>query len=97
MRHEKLNLPSKPCDPSPDYDFAVCIERHVASEVGCQIPWNMRTVEGMPECDNSAEFIRYDNYTNKFFFMSNSELVQKTKCLLPCDFTEYKVSGKPLL
>ena len=40
----------------------------MASEVGCQLPWNMRTVEGMPECDNSAEFIKYDNYTNKFFF-----------------------------
>ena len=92
MRHEKLNLPDNPCDPSLDYDFAVCIERHVASEVGCQIPWNIRAVEGIPMCDNSAEFIRYDKYISDVFFMPNSQLVRTTRCLLPCVFTEYKVS-----
>ena len=48
----------------------------MASEVGCQLPWNMGTVEGMPLCDNSAEFIRYDNYVNAIFFMAYSQLVK---------------------
>ena len=64
----------------------------MASEVGCQLPWNMGTVEGMPLCDNSTAFIKYDRYTNKLFFMAYSDMVQKTGCLLPCVFTEYKVS-----
>ena len=92
LRHEKLNQPSAPCEQSPDYDFADCIEKHVVHEVGCQIPWSRGTVEGIPMCDNSAEFIRYDKYISDVFFMPNSQLVRSTRCLLPCVFTEYKVS-----
>ena len=92
LRHEKLNQPSAPCEQSPDYDFADCIEKHVVDKVGCQIPWTRKTVEGMPMCDNSTTLNNYDFYFDQIFMMPKSMLVKTTKCLLPCVFTEFKVS-----
>ena len=97
FKHEKLNQPSNPCDPSPDYDFAECVERHVVKEVGCQLPWNRETVEDMPLCDNSTAFMEYDILMTQVTMMPMSVLVETTQCLLPCVFTEFKVSLKVII
>ena len=35
IRHEKLNLPAKPCKESPDYNAGDCIERSLMKMAGC--------------------------------------------------------------
>ena len=43
-------------------------------------------------CDNSTTLNNYDYYFDQIFMMPKSMLVKTTKCLLPCVFTEFKVS-----
>ena len=52
IRHEKLNRPDKPCEPSPEYKLASCLEKSVVARAGCQPPWKRFTVDGQPTCDN---------------------------------------------
>ena len=61
-------------------------------KVGCQLPWTMATVKGMPLCDNSTTFNKYDKYMDEVLYMQRDDLIGTTKCFLPCTFMEYKVS-----
>ena len=92
IRHEKLNKHDSPCVSSPDYNFADCVERHVVMKVGCQIPWSRITMKGMPLCDNSTTFNKYDKYMDEVSYMQKDDLFRTTKCFIPCTFMEYKVS-----
>ena len=60
--------------------------------VGCQIPWSTVNVTGMPLCDNSTTFNKYDKYLDEVLSMQKDDLIRTTKCFLPCTFMEYKVS-----
>ena len=59
IRHEKLNTVDNPCNPSPDYNFANCVERSVVAKVGCQPPWRRFTMQGVPQCDNWSQLSSY--------------------------------------
>ena len=37
--HEKLDLPSKPCNPLPSYSFTACLKKSFSLEIGCRLPW----------------------------------------------------------
>ena len=63
IRHEKLNQPHRPCEPSPEYSFVKCIERSIVTKVGCQPPWWRFPVDGMPLCDNK---LLLDDYEKKY-------------------------------
>ena len=43
IRHEKLNRPDKPCEPSPEYKLASCLEKSVVARAGCQPIWKRFT------------------------------------------------------
>ena len=93
IRHEKLNLPNQPCNPSPDYDFTFCLEKNIIMTVGCQSPWSRFIMEGEPLCDNlSMLYDEYASKVNKFYAMGKNDLFEETSCLIPCYFMEYKVS-----
>ena len=62
-------------------------------KVGCQIPWGMVNVTGMPLCDNSTIFKKYDKYMDEVLVKQRDDLIRTTKCFLPCTFMEYKVSA----
>ena len=59
IRHEKLNRPEKPCEPSPDYSFANCVEKSLATEVGCQPYWRRFEIEGLPVCNDWHHTMKY--------------------------------------
>ena len=59
IKHERINQPDNPCNPSPDYNFANCVEESIVKKVGCQPPWRRFTLEGIPECHNWTQFIKY--------------------------------------
>ena len=36
IKHEKLNQAHNPCEPSPEYNFAECVEKAIMVRSGCQ-------------------------------------------------------------
>ena len=91
IRHEKLNLPSKPCEESPDYDFSICVEKSIITRAGCQPPWRRFDMESQPICDNLTVLNRYRIENSKIIYLDKNELFGETHCLLPCSFMEYRV------
>ena len=61
IRHEELNKPDKPCEPSSEYNFSNCIERHIATGVGCQPYWSRFKIDGVPVCNNMQKTLEYSN------------------------------------
>ena len=94
IRHEKLNQPQKPCNPSPDYDFTICLEKNIITRVGCQPPWRRFIMEDIPLCDNLTLLTEYGNGKNKVYNLGRNELFEEIGCLMPCVFMEYKVIGE---
>ena len=92
IRHEKLNQPQKPCNPSPDYDFTICLEKSIITRAGCQPPWSRFKMECEPLCDNLTLLNKFAKESFEFYSPDKNELFEKTNCLLPCSFMEYRVS-----
>ena len=60
-------------------------------KTGCQPPWRSVSVEGLPLCDNRTMLLKYgDNYIYAVNYGKNA-LLERTKCMMPCSFMEYKV------
>ena len=92
IRHEKLNQPGKPCERDPNYNFGQCVERTIMTRAGCQPPWSRTDLHGLlPLCDNWSLLTRYHNERYRLWLMDNENLINDTKCLMPCIFMEYKV------
>ena len=92
VRHEKLNRPHNPCQPSPDYNFADCVERSIIARVGCQPPWRRITVDEIPLCLNYSMLHTYGRiYEYDYGKMSKEKLIETSKCLMPCTYMEYEV------
>ena len=97
IRNEKLNRPHNPCQPSPDYNFADCVERSIIARVGCQPPWRRITVDDIPLCLNYSMLFTYGRiYEFDYGKMSREKLIETTKCLMPCTYMEYEVYNKML-
>ena len=92
IRHEKINKPSNPCNPSKEYNFAHCVERSLMTNGGCQHHWRMTSVPGLPLCNNLTLLMKYRKYYDKVWEMNRHDFLEETKCLLPCSFMEYKVT-----
>ena len=93
IRHEKLNRPIKPCDPSPEYDLGTCLERSLITRAGCQPPWRRVTVEEYPICDDWTMMDSYDTEFWNFYNSDRKTLFKNSDCLMPCSFMEYKVNS----
>ena len=84
-------MPNNPCEPNPEYIFGQCVEEKIMRNVGCQPPWRRFTVEELPECDNLALLNKYANEYERIASMVRNEILEDTRCLIPCTFMEYKV------
>ena len=93
IRHEKLNLPKSPCEPSTDYNFGKCVDGSLMRKAGCQVPWSrvIMNSTSLPLCDNEAMLETYNELCWETVALGKEELSEFTKCLLPCTFMEYKV------
>ena len=47
-------------------------------------------MEGLPLCDNSILLRQYSEYYFWLMLLGRDELVENTKCQMPCSFLEYK-------
>ena len=92
VRHENINRPQNPCEEDPEYNFAYCVEKRIVTKAGCKPYWSKFDIEGMPFCQNVTMLEYYSNISSSFQLMFKNELLGETNCLIPCSFTEYKVS-----
>ena len=91
----KLDRAESPCEKCEDYSFTDCINRKIASTVGCQTFWTNFT--GLGRCRDMASIQRYlTEYYRHSFYMEDTEIKLRTGCPAPCHFTEYRVrQGRP--
>ena len=92
MRHENINRPNYPCEEDIDYNFDHCIEKSIVTKAGCQPYWNKFDIKGIQFCNNGTMLKRYTQERNRASMMYRNELIEASKCLMPCSFMEYKVS-----
>ena len=92
IRHHRLNLAERPCQPSPDYDYARCVRKRINVMAGCQPPWRLFSVESIPICQNASMLHKYKRLLkNVTYSMDGDDIYQATNCLMPCIYMEYKV------
>ena len=93
VRHENINRPQNPCEKDPQYDFAYCVEKNLVAKGGCQPYWNKFNISDRPFCANGSMLKQYSDASISFTRMYKKELLEETKCLIPCTFMEYEVSS----
>ena len=92
IRHLKLNMKESPCESSPDYHFASCIEKRIYSQFGCQPFWSKRRIEpAIPSCQKATDFneimVKYDLVQE----LALEDLVADFECPMPCSYMKYEV------
>ena len=92
IKHENINRPKSPCVEDNQYNFEFCVEKHIVMKAGCQPYWNKLNMKGIQICKNGSMLNHYSNERTTISLMSRKELIETTKCLMPCSFMEYKVS-----
>ena len=65
VRHDNLDLATKPCNPNPLYSFTRCIKTSISKEVGCRLHWDRWTNQALPTC-NHLEQYRWCRSCKKF-------------------------------
>ena len=91
----KMNRPQNPCVKNPDYNFALCIERSIATKAGCNPHWNQFNVNDeveLPICENASMLEQYGWINIELGSRPRNDLVKTSGCLMPCSFMEYTVS-----
>ena len=77
----------------PDYNFDHCIEKSIVKKVGCQSFWNKYNMKGIDICNNGTMMKLYTAERGRLAMMYRNELIEETKCLMPCTYMEYEVSN----
>ena len=61
-------------------------------KAGCQPHWRRFSFEGLPVCDNYTLLNdRFANLYSKYYNLHLKKIMEKSNCLIPCSFMEYKV------
>ena len=86
-----MNQPENPCEPYPVYTLTYCIEEYIVRQANCQPHWRTFDFTGVPLCENRTLLSKYDEAKWNITVMGSEEVMEITRCLLPCTFMEYKV------
>ena len=68
--------------------------RSMAIEVGCRPPWDIVSPSSLPMC-NLEELGIYNDLEYHIWCSEKKTVINRTGCLTPCTFREYKVVGEP--
>ena len=87
--HNNLNTKQNPCTSTPGYNYARCINKKIASTVGCQTFWT--DLPGIPFCSSIEQYGWFNDEYDKYVNMEKKELLSWSGCLRPCKYMEYVV------
>ena len=90
-RKIKLSRKSSPCEPSEDYDFNSCIFDEIAKNIGCKPFWITKNPNGLTNCTEANDLIRYLYELKTTGHMDEQSLLDRYSCLKPCSYMEYQV------
>jgi len=93
--HQLYNRPERQCEVSTNYDFQTCVKNSLAERVGCRPPWDTWSPTSIPVCDTLEKNSEHEQLDWKFFNYEQKIVINSTKCLIPCNYKEYKVVGEP--
>ena len=66
-----------------------------AREVGCRPPWDSWSPTSNPVCETLEKNIEHEEMDFDILNYEPKIILNKTKCLIPCNYIEYKVIGEP--
>ena len=95
IQRNNMDTEDQPCTNDPNYSFSVCLRKSMETTgSGCVMPWN-NGENGTKMCQTVEQ---YENYTSAYFLLAMMELrdvVEFTKCPLPCSYRIIKPVDKP--
>ena len=89
--HSKLNRPSSQCEESEDYKYSDCLNRKMASLVGCQT--FSTNFPDLAECSTYEEYTNFSSVYEHFNNLEKNDLQTQSGCLRPCKYLEYRVTS----
>ena len=89
-RHKKLNLERRPCEEDPTYNFTGCTKEKLSDKVGCRLPWDKWSQQDRAVCKKEQQFKQFEQIWRGLGNSNADEIVEKTGCLKPCHYKEYK-------
>ena len=88
--HSKLNRPSSQCEESEDYKYSDCLNRKMASIVGCQT--FSTNFPDLSQCSTYEEYTNFSSVYEHFNNLEKNDLQAQSGCLRPCKYLEYRVT-----
>ena len=65
--YRKLNLPRKPCNDDPTYNYRSCIKESLSKMIGCRMPWDKDSDQARSICSTMEQY-RWSERTRHFMF-----------------------------
>ena len=93
-KHVKMNQETSPCRAGSEYSFLKCLKTSVSNKVGCRQDWDRLTNKEIPKCKTADQLVANEAIFYRFGQMEQRELVETTKCALPCEYMEYEKQGE---
>ena len=91
VKKSNLNRETSPCDSSPNYNFADCIEDKSLEGVGCRPFWIDNTRSNLPLCELPSQYLDHFNIRWNASSMNLDTFYEEFGCVRPCTYMEYKV------
>ena len=92
----KINKPKYPCIPDKSYSFTRCVADSVNAKVGCRIELDSLSSEDTPNCTTVEQIMKIAKAYDKIVRMTQTALVNYTRCTLPCNYVEFQLVEEPV-
>ena len=96
IQHVKMNLPTSPCQESGQYSLTKCVAEALSKKIGCKPEWESSGEESMKICTDVNQLIQYESAFREISKHDKDQILNRSGCLLPCQYKEYKIVDTPL-
>ena len=67
----------------------------IAKRAGCRTPWDELSPKSLEICQNLSQFIETELDEYDIMWADKNNVINKTGCLVPCQYLEFQVIGEP--
>ena len=94
IERQELDVPTDPCNTTPDYDFQACVKDTLAERVGCRTKWDLKSSSSRPLCRSMDQFQQYEELWQRLSILEAKGIFQETGCIKPCTYNDYRFIGE---